>query len=233
MFERYQLEMCELLVVKGIYLAIIELVFIFASANYFKSLIGRRYQNLVSYYWLYFTFFTGIWEFYFLLNYDNTCNLAQNLLENKEHVWTNSYSLFNLFPNKFSQVFYSEYGAYADREYMEIDNNWSRIIEGTHCIFCGIGSLLALTYIKNKKKYLLFCGSAMASQAMNSILYIANYFHETRDPSNPNFNTTKFPTGHILNKRPFMYINILWTIMPLYVLYKLFKDEQLKNFHDY
>jgi hypothetical protein len=207
----------------GIYLAIIELSIIFLSGHYYKKISNFR-GDIISFFWLYFTFFTGIWEFSYLLFYNKTCEEANILLESKEHVWTNRYSIINIIPPLFSVIFYSEYGAYADREYMLPDNNWSRTIEGTHCIFCGAGALLALYYIKHKYYFVIFSMLAMSSQVMNSILYIVNYFHQTRDPDNPNFNTTQFPTGTILNDRPFMYINILWTIMPIYVIFKLLMD---------
>lgn len=207
----------------GFYLAILELFCIFLSGNYLKKITNFKGDN-ISFYWLYFTFITGIWEFSYLFFYIKTCEEAGKLLENNEHVWTNLYSIINLIPTSFSVIFYSEYGAYADREYMALENNWSRIIEGTHCIFCGLGALLSLYFINNKYYFSLFSMSSMSSQAMNSILYIVNYFHETRDPYNPNYNTSLFPTGTILNDRPFMYINILWTIMPLYVMYNLLMD---------
>lgn len=232
--------------VNGVFLALIEVSLVFLlgiitrSNNHFKRL---KNINIISFYWLLFTIITGIWEFSFLLNYNTTIINSQQLLDNKEHVWTNYYSLINLLPTKFSIIFYSEYGAYADREYMKPNDDWSRIIEGTHCIFCGLGALFAFLSLYSKyynnidskydlvnksnkfniynRNYLIFSSGSMSAQAMNSILYIVNYFHETRDPYNINYNTTQFPTGLILNKRPFMYINILWTIMPLYVLYQL------------
>ena len=236
------------MVVNGIFLALIEVSLIFLLGGIIRS--NRHFKKLkivdyISFYWLLFTIITGLWEFSFLFNYNTTIIHAQQLLNNKEHVWTNSYSLINLLPNRFSVIFYSEYGAYADREYMKPNDDWSRIIEGTHCIFCGLGALFAFLslYSKNSKfnnnigrkhdnankselfniNFIIFISSAMSSQAMNSILYIVNYFHETRDPDNINYNTAQFPTGTILNKRPFMYINILWTVMPLYVLFMLFR----------
>ena len=43
-------------------------------------------------------------------------------------------------------------------------------------------------------------------------------FIETKDPDSINYNSENFPLGKYLIKRPFMYINILWTLMPIYVL---------------
>lgn len=236
---------------KGYVLALIEIGIIFIGGYNLKRL--KKYKNIdiITFYWLLFTTITGIWELSFLINYNETCKKATHLLENKEHVWTNDYSLFDLLPFKFSLLFYSEYGAYADREYMLEENNWSRIIEGTHLIFCGLGSFLALltkqsikqsiqetknikndiTIRNNKldKYYLIFVASSMSSQAMNSILYMVNYFHQTRDPINPNYNTTDFPTGNILNARPFMYINIVWTVLPLCALLSIIYNPKKIN----
>lgn len=222
----------------GILLALSEVSLIFLLGGIIRT--NKHFKKLkgidnISFFWLLFTIITGLWEFSFLVNYNTTIIHAQQLINNKEHVWTNSYSLINLLPNRFSVIFYSEYGAYADREYMKPNDDWSRIIEGTHCIFCGLGALFAFLSLYSKysnnankpeifnRTFIIFVSSSMSSQAMNSILYIVNYFHETRDPDNINYNTTLFPTGTILNKRPFMYINILWTLMPLYVLFKLFR----------
>ena len=228
--------------VKGITLALIEVSLIFYLGYNLKKL--NKFQNIngITFYWLLFTTITGIWEFSFLINYNLTCQMAYSLLQNHEHVWTSDYLLIDILPIKFSKLFYAEYGAYADREYMKPNNNWSRIIEGTHLIFCGLGSFLALLLKKTEKEiiktekeiiktekekqtinkyYLIFVSSAMSSQAMNSILYMVNYLYEIKDSLNPNYNSTDFPIGNYLNKRPFMYINILWTIMPLYVLLNL------------
>lgn len=185
-----------------------------------------RHMNPIVYLWLSFTIMTGIWELCFVLNYNTVTNYANYLIENEEHVWTNEYSVINLLPHLFSKIFYGEYAAYADREYMSTDD-WSRIIESTHCIFCGIFSLLALNYYDNLKlnKYMLTLGISMGSQCMNSILYMINYFNEIGNPNSINYDNSTFPTGYMLNKRPFMYINIFWTIMPIYVmLYEISHD---------
>ena len=78
----------------------------------------------------------------------------------------------------------------------------------------------------------------MSAQFMNSVLYMVNYFHETRDSNNPNYNTTHFPTGKLLYQRPFMYVNILWFTMPVIVLnyllsnantYTLIDSQKIEN----
>lgn len=230
--------------VNGITLALIEVSLIFYLGYNLKKFPKFQNINGITFYWLLFTVITGIWEFSFLMNYNLTCQMAYSLLQNHEHVWTNNYLLIDILPIKFSKLFYAEYGAYADREYMLIKNNWSRTIEGTHLIFCGLGSFLALLLKKTEKEiintekqkqrlnkyYLIFVSSAMSSQAMNSILYMVNYFHETKDSTNPNYNSTDFPTGKFLYDRPFMYVNILWTIMPLYVLLNLIYSFNKKRY---
>ena len=64
----------------------------------------------------------------FVLNYSRVNSISHHLLDSKTHVWTSNYSLALLNPNNFSQIFYAEYGAYADREYRPTDT-WSRVIE--------------------------------------------------------------------------------------------------------
>ena len=34
-----------------------------------------------------------------------------------------------------------------------------------------------------------------------------------------NYNNKNFPAGFLLYKRPFMWINLFWTLMPSYILY--------------
>ena len=62
---------------------------------------------------------------------------------------------------------------------------------------------------------------AMGTQLMNSILYMGQYLIQTGDMSSPNYNTPEFPCGKVLIKRPFMYINLFWTAMPIYAIVRL------------
>ena len=104
-----------------------------------------------------FTILTGIWELFFVLNYDNVVHLAENLIETKTHVWTSNYTSHDLNPAKFSQIFYAEYGAYADREYMTETDTWSRVIESSHSLLCGIFCLLAMiNYLFGKSGEFIF-----------------------------------------------------------------------------
>ena len=184
-----------------------------------------RFNNIskVTYFWSLMTVLTGIWESFYVTHYDMITNYASQLLKNKEHVWTSDYDLTYVLPNKLSYIFYAEYGAYADREYMTLRNDWSRVIESTHAIFCGFFSMLAIhNKLKgNERKYNVNMSIAMGSQLMNSILYMANYFIETRNPNNINYNTTDFPTGYMLLDRPFMWVNLFWLFMPTYVIFDL------------
>tara|TARA_B100001123_G_scaffold424516_1_gene536112 strand:+ start:78 stop:638 length:561 start_codon:yes stop_codon:yes gene_type:complete len=168
-----------------------------------------------------FTILTLFWETSFICNYTRVREISTTLLQEKQHVWTNHYPLLYILPNKMAEIFYSEYAAYADREYMSRTDDWSRIIESTHAIFCGVISFIALVWkIKNKQDhFLIFLGASMGSQFMNSILYMSNYFIQMKNPHNVNFNTPRFPSGPFLSERPFMWINLFWTIMPMYVIY--------------
>ena len=62
---------------------------------------------------------------------------------------------------------------------------------------------------------------AMSAQFMNSILYIGEYTIQINEKYHINENRKEFPTGKYLSKRPFFYINALWTIMPIYVIYSI------------
>ena len=74
----------------------------------------------------------------------------------------------------------------------------------------------------------------MGSQLMNSLLYMINYFHQVKDYNNVNYNNSTFPAGNYLELRPFMYINILWTIMPIITIVTLInKHQNLNNLNRY
>jgi len=191
--------------------------------------------NLIVYCWLVMTVLTGIWEFTFVTLYDHVATMANKLLLSHSHVWTNQYDLSYILPWKLSPIFYSEYGAYADREYMNKGDIWSRLIESTHCLLCGLLSMFCINQkiAKNNGMYLLLMGGAMWSQLMNSILYMGNYFMQMRDQDNVNYNNASFPAGPFLVDRSFMWVNIFWTIMPLFAvldeIVKQIKRQRKKN----
>ena len=188
--------------------------------------------NIISYFWLLMTVLTGIWEFAFITQYKEVHNYAETLVQNDTHVWGTRYDLSYVNPWKLSRIFYAEYGAHADREYIALDNHWSRVIEGSHAVLCGLFAMLAL-YFKSHRKNKLFVISAtvaMSTQLMNSILYMAQYFYQMRDPNNVNYPSAGFPAGFALWERAFMYVNVFWTLMPLYVIvmeYVLYGKECL------
>ena len=169
------------------------------------------------------TILTLIWEVSFISSYSSVTNVANSLLRDKTHVWTNDYNLSYILPWKLSSIFYGEYGAYADRDYMNLSNDWSRVIEGTHAIFCGTFALLTIVFKArdNELHFLITSSISMGSQLMNSILYMSNYLNETHNPDSVNYNDTSFPTGIALSKRPFMYVNIFWSVMPFYAIIRL------------
>lgn len=238
----------------GISLAVIEVFFVFLLSYLVKISNFNLYQiHPIPYYWLTFTIMTGVWEIFFVTNYNETTQHALNLLNNKTHIWTSPYDSSYLLPSKFSILFYSEYAAYGDRMYMTKNDDWSRVIEASHLLMCGIFALLGLYFksrvdnnkttsnknitsintpndkeyvedVENEKdmyyisRYFLTIGISMSGQYMNSVLYMVNYFHQTRDSNNPNYDTQDFPTGRVLYQRPFMYVNILWFTMPVIVL---------------
>ena len=211
------------------------LIFFIISYKVRKCNFQLQSINSVSYYWFMLTILTMIWEIAFISNYDNVSKYSNTLIQNKEHVWTNKYSILYILPWRLSEIFYAEYGAYADREYMLLHNDWSRIIEGTHAIFCGFFALFAMIFkVNNRNMLYLITGSiSMGSQLMNSLLYMFNYFNQLNDCDNVNYNNYLFPAGKYLFKRPFMYVNIFWTFMPLYTIIYLIAKYLNKNNNQY
>ncbi len=59
---------------------------------------------------------------------------------------------------------------------------------------------------------------AMGCQLMNSVLYMFNYFIEMKDKNNINFVNSSFPLGEAFSERPFMWVNLIWTVMPTWVI---------------
>ena len=215
--------------VNGIIIAIFELS-LFAGVAYPSRKYITSFKNIevISYYWLAFTVLTGIWEICFISNYHSINDISQKLITNEEHAWTNKYTLDYVLPWKLADIFYGEYGAWADREYMVSSNYWSRLIEGSHAGLCGLfaflGMLCRLEHVN--KQYLVCMVLAMGTQLMNSILYMGEYFLQVEDSNNVNYNSPDFPTGFALTKRGFMYVNIFWTLMPSYVLYKTLTNKK-------
>ena len=126
-------------------------------------------------------------------------------------------------------IFYAEYGAYADREYMLLRSDWSRIIEGTHAYLCGIFAIGAMVAKKCRmdNEYLIMASVSMGTQLMNSILYMGNYFIQVHDKFSVNYDRANFPSGYLLSRRPFMYVNIFWTLMPIIAICHLVWDAGL------
>lgn len=209
----------------GIGVAILELICFYKVSNHFlETNINLTTIDSISYYWLMFTVLTGIWEYTFVTNRKEIEKKSCELLIKKEHVWSNIYPVCFVLPWNLSKIFYAEYGAYADREYMIVYDNWSKIIEGTHEMCCGLTAALGI-YSKSHyyhDSYLIMCSISMASQLMNSILYMSEYNIQRKTKKHINYDRKEFPCGKYMQQRPFMYINVFWTVMPAYVLYMLY-----------
>eukprot|EP00211_Chloroparvula_japonica_P008756 CAMPEP_0119126028 /NCGR_PEP_ID=MMETSP1310-20130426/5100_1 /TAXON_ID=464262 /ORGANISM="Genus nov. species nov., Strain RCC2339" /LENGTH=179 /DNA_ID=CAMNT_0007116151 /DNA_START=190 /DNA_END=726 /DNA_ORIENTATION=- len=166
------------------------------------------------------TAITGIWEGAFLYNYEQVAADAADFIAVKKHVWTTSYDLSYILPWKFSPIMYTEYAAHGDRSYMSLTDPLSQIVETTHLLYCSVFAALCL-YLKAKgdtPRYLIFMSLAMASQSMQCLTYMSNYFIETGEPHHANFICDAFPAGPYFEKRPFMYVNLFWTFMGLFVI---------------
>ena len=224
---------------KGYIIGLLEILFFlmgsFSIRNCFTQL---QSINKATYYWVMMTVLTGFWEIAFLCNYNNVSNMAQDLINTNQHVWTKSdYDISYILPWKLSQIFYSEYGAWADREYMSHTDDWSRIIEASHCSQCAFFALFAILFKiwGNHNNYLIALSAAMGTQFMNSFLYMFAYFIQERNRESPNYNNITFPAGEFLEKRLFMWVNIFWLIMPFftigyYLLSNLIKSKKIMNY---
>ena len=218
----------------GIEIGLIEVLFIFLGGYSIRKHYHQLQKiNNIVYYWLVFTVVTGfLWETAYVYNFYDVSNYSLELIKNNESVWTNEYNISYVLPWRLSEIFYGEYGAWADREYMNIKDDWSRVIESTHAFLCGIFALFAIiSKIKHdENEYLITLSISMGSQLMNSILYLTEYFIQIDDPYSINYNTTSFPVGNYLSKRKFMWVNIFWTIMPLYTIvhYLLHPNDLIK-----
>jgi hypothetical protein len=205
----------------GTVIAILELLTFYKMSNCVRKSYTNLYQlDDVSYYWLMFTILTGIWEATFVANRLEIKGITRKLLNRKDHVWTSMYDISYVLPWKLSKIFYAEYGAYADREYYSTQDYWASLIESSHALLCGAFSLFAIIaqILDNKQLFLINGTISMSAQLMNSILYIGQYLIQIKDCHSVNHISKEFPAGILLSSRPFMYINIFWTVMPIIVL---------------
>jgi hypothetical protein len=208
----------------GLGIAITELGLFGIGATFpYLCMIQLRELDPVSFYWCCFTVLTGIWEASFVINYKLVGDQGHYLLVSNTRVWASKYKPIYLLPWKLAILFYGEYAAYADREYMSIRDKWARLIESSHAFFCATFSLLTLIlYSLEEDERAEICWSiAMGTQLMNSVLYMGQYFIQTQDMSSPNHNSDEFPCGRGLCKRPFMYVNAAWSLMPVYAIIRL------------
>ena len=217
------------MIVSGTNLAIIELYLFYKFSEFIRyDLYPLQMMEPISYYWLMFTILTGLWEATFIDNRTIVKTASKQLIMQEQHVWTNDYTLDYLQLDKFAIEFYSEYGAYADREYMTTKDYWSRLIEGSHAFICALFSYLGLfTYLFNIYLGNQFILIAMSAQCMNSILYVGQYLIQVNEEYHINENRKEFPAGKYLIYRPFFYINVLWTVMPIYVIYIILFANQI------
>lgn len=200
-----------------------EILFFMLITGSFKYFFNSLRQiNSICYYWLCMTTLTGIWEASYLTNYDTIVSYANELIQKNAHVWTSQYDFSYLLPWKLAYIFYAEYGAWADREYMSLQDPWSHTVEGTHMIFCAVFAFFGLLsgFEKKTVKSLICVSMAMAFQLMNSVMYMIEYNIQTTEIYSVNYdNNTSFPLGTAMIKRPFMYVNIFWLIMPTYIIF--------------
>jgi hypothetical protein len=210
------------LTLKGYQIALIEVAILMIAAFFIREYV-TAFQWVVSpvtYYWFCFTVLTGFWELTFVLNYNKVADRAATLVKDSKSVWFTEYPFYYILPNYMAQIFYAEYGAHADREYMDKKDIWSRLIESSHAFVCGAFSLCALVLVllDDYDKAHNAAMVAMGGQFMNSVLYMGNYAIQCRTPTSVNFNRTDFPVGKWMSKRWFMWVNIFWMLFPSIII---------------
>lgn len=204
---------------KGIFIAVLSVVMLLAGAYMLREACDNlQYLHPILYYWFCFTVLTGIWEFCFVVQYPEIAEHAGSLVKEHRHVWLTSYPFYYVMPNFMSYIFYAEYGAWADREYMNRRGTdfWSRLIESSHALFCGTLCLatLLLTYVNDHRAADICAMYAMGAQCMNSVLYMGQYIIQCRQSTSVNYDTDTFPLGHWMSQRPFMWVNVPWMLFP-------------------
>lgn len=218
---------------KGYIIGIVEIALYFIGSITLRNFYPQiKTINKATYFWVMMTILTGIWEVAYVSNYNQVSHMANNLIITNTHTWTTNYDISYVLPWKLSKIFYAEYGAWADREYMSHSDDWSRIIESSHCTQCALFSLLAILFKISgyHNNYLITLSVSMGTQFMNSFLYMCAYFIQEKEPSNINYNSTSFPSNKWLSDRPFMWVNILWVIMPFYtILYYIIENSRLNS----
>ena len=222
---------------KGYVIGIFEIALYFVGSIFLrKSFHQLQSINQATYYWVMMTILTGFWEIAYISNYSSVIGYAHHLVNTTQHVWTNNYDISYVLPWKLSYIFYAEYGAWADREYMSDTDDWSRVIESSHCTQCALFSLLAVTFkiFNNHNNFLICLSVSMGTQFMNSFLYMLAYFWQENEIDNVNYPSEGFPTDKWLIKRPFMWVNIFWLVMPFYTIaYYIFENWAANKKNNY
>lgn len=196
---------------------------------YFYSYLISELQylfklNYVIFYWLSFTILNCCGSIYYIKNKKNIRSYSDYLLSKKKHVWNQKYYLKILLPSNFLKIFYSEYAAYADREYKRVHNYSSQLIDVHNSILCSLFAIFAIynIYKEQLKNFYISITISMCLQLMRNIQYMCYYNIQKNNKNSINYDTNDFPCGKYLIKRPFIYINLLSIIMPIYILLLIF-----------
>lgn len=206
---------------KGFVIALLELTLFFAGAATVREYVPELHVfNPFIYYWFCFTTLTGFWEFIYVTQYTKIARFAQSLVDKKDTVWTMDFPWWYICPVKISEIFYAEYAASADREYMSERRGdyWSRLIESSHAFCCGALCLASLvTTLVDPDKAFLIAMFSMGTQFMNSLLYMGQYLLQCKEKENPNYNCPAFPLGKWMCDRWFMWVNACWFLFPVII----------------
>ncbi len=204
----------------GFELCIIELIIAMVIFNNIYSIINFIDLPKFVFYWIAFSILVCIYEIAYLYNFKNITRNAKALIKTKNSIWFEKYDISKLLPWKFAKLFYTDYIANSDREYINNNTKYGKIIESTHLFICGGLYLLALIMNIygniNKFKTLLFM--SFGAQIMNIIMYTLFLYFQIHNKFSSNYASKRFPIGRYYEKRPFTYINIIYIIMIISII---------------
>lgn len=203
--------------------------FVEMSLFFLFSFLGKRFistlrsMSCITYYWICMTMLIGLWETSYLIHYREIDNMSIELRINNTHIWVEKYSTSYILPWNFAKIIYSEYLAWADRDYSYINMDWSNIMERTPAIFTAMFAFIGLfaRVCNSVMKSYVFISIAMGIELMNTIIYTTQYGINCNNEHNSNYNSYYFPLGVALSNRPLMYVNTFFILMPIVILIKI------------
>ena len=77
----------------------------------------------------------------------------------------------------------------------------------------------SLEYVSDLYNYIIYF--ILLSQIFETTMYLHNYYKQTKSLHSLNMNSIDFYCGKLFINRPFIYFNLLWLVIPLYIIYNI------------